>query len=99
MVFSVYLVIMTVSVLSILLVLWMRKRKRAQLTNNVAYNIHDHEIQTDTNEAYHRLSDIGSGVRDISTSAASNGPDNRASVLEHVNGTSTPVYDYPIVQS
>ena len=93
---------MTVSVLSILLVLWIRKRKRAQLTDNVAYNIHDREIQTNANEAYHRLSDIitsGLGVRDISTSAACNGPDNRDSVLGHGNGTSTPVYDYPIVQS
>ena len=29
-----------------------RRRKTPQLTDNVAYNIHDHDIKTDTNEAY-----------------------------------------------
>ena len=74
------LVLLTVSVLSILILLCVRqrRRKRPQLTDNVAYNIHDHNLNKNeaygtvdndvvptTNPAYGTTS--GSGERDIPT--------------------------------
>ena len=85
MVSSLCLAILTVSVLSIIMILCLkrwRRRKTPQLTDNVAYNIHNHDIKTDTNEAYGTVdnNDVlatatnpayattsGSGERDIHT--------------------------------
>ena len=91
--------ILTVSVLSILILLCVRKRrrKRPQLTDNVAYNIHDHNMNT--SEAYGTTS--GSGERDIPTatneayiSTDISASDNPAYVPAQVSGTNTLVYDY-----
>ena len=47
------LLVFIVSITAILLCLRQRwKRKTPQLTDNVAYNIHNHNIKTDTNEVY-----------------------------------------------
>ena len=84
MVSSLCLAILTVSVLSIIMILCLKRwrRKTPQLTDNVAYNIHNHDIKTDTNEAYGTVdnNDVlatatnpayvttsGSGERDIHT--------------------------------
>ena len=92
------LVLLTVSFLSILILLCVRqrRRKRPQRTDNVAYNIHDHNMKR--NEAYGTTS--GSGERDIptatndayiSTDISTSG--NPAYVPE-VSGTNALVYDY-----
>ena len=103
---SLSLVILTVLVLSVLLIVivWMRRRRRRrkkktpQLTNNVAYNIHDHEIKTDGNEAYGTVdNDVattnlaygttsGSGQRDISTST------NEAYIYTDISTSDNPAY-------
>ena len=48
------LLVFIVTITAILLCLRQAKRRRKipQLTDDVAYNIHDHDIKTDTNEAY-----------------------------------------------
>ena len=77
------LLVFIVSITVILLCLRQRwKRKTPQLTDNVAYNIHNHNIKTDRNEAYGTVdnNDVlatatnpayvttsGSGERDIHT--------------------------------
>ena len=74
------LLVSMVSTVVILLCVRQRRRKIPQLTDNVAYNIHDHDVKTDTNEAYGTVgNDVvattnpaygttsGSGERDIST--------------------------------
>ena len=77
------LLVFIVSITVILLCLRQRwRRKTPQLTDNVAYNIHNHDIKTDTNEAYGTVdnNDVlatatnpayattsGSGERDIHT--------------------------------
>ena len=73
------LLVAMVSTVVILLCVRQRRRKRPQLTDNVAYNIHDHNLNTNeaygtvdnddvaatTNPAYGTTS--GSGERDIPT--------------------------------
>ena len=72
------LLVAMVSTVVILLCVKQRRRKRPQLTDNVAYNIHDHNMNTNeaygtvdndvvatTNPAYGTTS--GSGERDIPT--------------------------------
>ena len=99
MVSALSLVILTISVLSVLLVLWMRRRKTPQPTENVAYNIHGQEIKTDANEAYGTVdSDVvattnpayvttsGSGERDISTST------NEAYISTDISTSDNPAY-------
>ena len=72
-----------VTITTILLCLKQRRRRKIpQLIDNVAYNIHNHDIKTDTNEAYGTVdnNDVlatatnpayattsGSGERDIHT--------------------------------
>ena len=73
-----------VTITAILLCLRQAKRRRKipQLTDNVTYNIHNHDIKTDTNEAYGTVDNndelatatnpayattSGSGERDIHT--------------------------------
>ena len=95
------LVILTISVLSVLLVLWRRHRKRKtpSPTENVAYNIHNDEIKTDPNEAYGTVdSDVvattnpayvttsGSGERDIPTST------NEAYISTDISTSDNPAY-------
>ena len=47
------LLVSMVSTVVILLCVRQRRRKRPQqLTDNVAHNLHDHDVKTDTNEAY-----------------------------------------------
>jgi hypothetical protein len=43
------LLVAMVSTVVILLCARQRRRKRPQLTDNVDYNIHDHDVKTDTN--------------------------------------------------
>ena len=90
------LVILTISVLSVLLVLWRSRRKTPQPTDNVAYNIYDHEIKNETyetvdsdvvattNPAY--VTTSGSGERDISTST------NEAYISTDISTSDNPAY-------
>ncbi|CAI8039459.1 Peptidyl-tRNA hydrolase ICT1, mitochondrial, partial [Geodia barretti] len=94
------LVLLTVSVLSILILLSVRqrRRKRPQLTDNVAYNIHDHNLNTNeaygtvdnddvaatTNPAYGTTS--GSGERDIPTAT------NEAYISTDISTSGNPAY-------
>ena len=59
MVSSLSLVVLTASILSVLLALWVRRRgrRRSKITDDVAYKIHDHEVKTNGNEVYRKVGD------------------------------------------